>query len=128
MNDSRFQLFLREVWKNRMVYTLVLPGLVWLFLFAYLPMGGLSLAFKDFKANLGIWGSPWSGFENFTYVFRDPAFIDAVWRTLTINIGKLIIQFPFPIILALLLNELRMNRYKKLYRRCLHFQTSCHGS
>lgn len=52
MNDSRFQLFLREVWKNRMVYTLVLPGLVWLFLFAYLPMGGLSLAFKDFKANL----------------------------------------------------------------------------
>lgn len=121
MNDSRFQLFLREVWKNRMVYTLVLPGLVWLFLFAYLPMGGLSLAFKDFKANLGIWGSPWSGFENFTYVFRDPAFIDAVWRTLTINIGKLIIQFPFPIILALLLNELRMNRYKKALQTVFTF-------
>ncbi|GGF59318.1 protein lplB [Paenibacillus albidus] len=111
--DSKFQLFLREVWKNRMVYTLVLPGLVWLILFAYLPMGGLSLAFKDFKFREGILGSPWVGLDNFTYVFRDPAFLDAVWRTLAINIGKLIVQFPFPIILALLLNELRMRRFKK---------------
>ncbi|WP_379200465.1 ABC transporter permease [Paenibacillus sp. GCM10012306] len=121
MNDSKFRLLMREIWKNRMVYTLVLPGLVWLILFAYLPMGGLSLAFKDFKANLGIWGSPWVGFENFKYVFRDPAFANAVWRTLAINIGKLIIQFPFPIILALLINELRMTRYKKALQTVFTF-------
>ncbi|WP_097675973.1 ABC transporter permease subunit [Paenibacillus aquistagni] len=104
-----------------MVYTLLIPGLIWLIVFAYMPMGGLSLAFKDYKANLGICGSPWVGFENFTYVFRDPAFIDAVWRTLYINIIKLFIQFPFPILVALMLNELRMRRTKKLFQTVLTF-------
>ncbi|KKO54678.1 ABC transporter permease [Paenibacillus sp. DMB20] len=110
-----------EIRKNRMIYTLLLPGLVWLFLFAYMPMGGLSLAFKDYKANMGIWGSPWVGFENFKYVFRDPTFIDSVWRTLYINIIKLAITFPVPIILALMLNELRMKRMKKAFQTVLTF-------
>ena len=65
-----------------MVYTLILPGLLWYIVFTYLPMGGLSLAFKTYKANLGIWASPWVGLENFRFVFRDPAFMDSVWRTL----------------------------------------------
>lgn len=117
----KFGSLLTQIWKNRMVYTLLLPGLIWLLLFAYLPMGGLSLAFKDYKANLGIWGSPWAGFENFKYVFRDPAFIDALWRTLYINIIKLVIQFPFPILLALMLNELRMRRTKKIFQTVFTF-------
>lgn len=104
-----------------MTYTLLIPGLIWLFLFAYMPMGGLSLAFKHYRANDGIWGSEWTGFENFTYVFRDPAFLAAVWRTLYVNIIKLFITFPFPIILALLLNELRMKRYKKLLQTAYTF-------
>lgn len=118
---NKLGMYFRQIWKHRMTYTLLIPGLVWLVLFAYLPMGGLSLAFKDFKANLGIWGSPWVGWENFEYVFRDPAFIDAVWKTLAINITKLIIQFPFPIMLALLLNELRMSRYKKVMQTVFTF-------
>lgn len=118
---SGIRRLVKEIWKNRMVYTLVLPGLVWLILFAYMPMGGLSLAFKHFKANLGIWGSPWVGMENFVYVFRDPSFINAVWLTLKINILKLIIQFPFPILLALLINELRMKRYKKVLQTVFTF-------
>ncbi|MWJ31105.1 ABC transporter permease subunit [Saccharibacillus sp. WB 17] len=104
-----------------MTYTLLIPGLIWLILFAYLPMGGLSLAFKDYRANDGIWGSAWIGFENFKYVFRDPAFADAVWRTLYVNIIKLFITFPFPILLALLLNELRMRRYKKVLQTAFTF-------
>lgn len=104
-----------------MTYTLLLPGLIWLILFAYLPMGGLSLAFKEYRANDGIWGSAWIGFENFKYVFRDPAFADAVWRTLYVNIIKLFITFPFPILLALLLNELRMRRYKKVLQTAFTF-------
>jgi putative aldouronate transport system permease protein len=129
MKNSKFRLLTKEIWKNRMVYTLVLPGLVWLFLFAYMPMGGLSLAFKDYKANLGIWNSPWVGFENFKYVFRDPAFVDAIWRTLAINIGKLIIQFPFPIYLSFAAER---TAYEPLQEssagRSLPFRTSCHGS
>nr|WP_258960739.1 ABC transporter permease subunit [Paenibacillus aquistagni] len=119
--SSKIKTLLSEIWKHRMVYTLLIPGLIWLIVFAYMPMGGLSLAFKDYKANLGIWGSSWVGFENFTYVFRDPAFIDAVWRTLYINIIKLFIQFPFPILVALMLNELRMRRTKKLFQTVLTF-------
>lgn len=118
---SKFRRLAAEIRKNKMIYTLLLPGLVWLFLFAYMPMGGLSLAFKEYKANMGIWGSPWVGLENFTYVFRDPNFINAVWRTLYINIIKLAVTFPVPIILALMLNELRMNRMKKAFQTVLTF-------
>lgn len=110
-----------EMWKNRAIYTLLIPGIVWYFIFAYMPMGGLSLAFKDFKANLGIWGSPWVGFENFQYVFRDTAFWRALWRTVYINLGRMVFQFPAPIILALLLNEFRMNRYKKVLQTVFTF-------
>lgn len=119
--ESKFKRLFVEIWKYRMTYTLLIPGLIWLILFAYLPMGGLSLAFKDYRANDGIWGSAWIGFENFKYVFRDPAFADAVWRTLYVNIIKLFITFPFPILLALLLNELRMRRYKKVLQTAFTF-------
>jgi putative aldouronate transport system permease protein len=103
-----------EIWRHRVIYSLLLPGLAWYIIFAYLPMGGLSLAFKSFKANLGIWHSPWIGFENFTYVFRDAAFWRALWKTVYINFGRMIFQFPAPIILALLINEFRPKHYKKV--------------
>jgi putative aldouronate transport system permease protein len=109
------------IWKNRVVYTLLLPGLVWYVLFAYAPMAGLQLAFKDFKANLGIWGSPWTGFENFMYVFRDGLFWKSIGKTFTINIGRMLIEFPAPIILALLVNEFRSNRYKKVLQTIFTF-------
>ncbi|MGG0171314.1 ABC transporter permease [Paenibacillus dokdonensis] len=118
---SKSNPWFKEIWKHRMTYTLLVPGLIWLILFAYLPMGGLSLAFKHYRANDGIWGSPWVGFENFKYVFRDPTFAQAVWRTLYVNIIKLVITFPFPIILALMLNELRMGRTKKWFQTVFTF-------
>lgn len=111
----------RSIWKNRAIYTLLIPGLVWYAVFAYLPMGGLSLAFKQYKANLGIWGSPWVGFANYEYVFRDAAFWRAMGKTITINLGRMIFQFPAPIILALLLNEFRMKRYKRVLQTVYTF-------
>lgn len=111
----------KEIWKNRVIYLILLPGLIWLFVFAYMPMGGLSLAFKTFHAKLGIWKSPWAGLLNFQYLFRDPAFFNAVWRTLAINIGKLIVTFPVPVILALLFNEMRMRRYSKALQTIFTF-------
>ncbi len=109
------------IYKNRSVYTLLLPGLIWYLVFAYGPMGGLSLAFKDYRANLGIWGSPWVGMQNYHYVFRDAAFWRSVWRTLFINLGRLIFEFPMPVILSLILNELRMPRYKKVLQTIFTF-------
>lgn len=112
--ETWLRLLGRAVWKNRMVYLLLLPGLVWYFIFCYMPMGGLSLAFKAYKANLGIWASPWVGWQNYEFVFRDPAFFQSIVRTLTINLGRMIFEFPFPIFLALFLNEIRSAKYKKL--------------
>ena len=111
----------RTIWQSRAIYSLLLPGVVWFILFAYLPLGGLSLAFKQYKANLGIWRSPWVGLQNYQYVLRDAGFWQSIWKTLYINTGRMIFQFPAPIILALLLNEFRMNRYKKVLQTVYTF-------
>jgi putative aldouronate transport system permease protein len=118
--DYSFSL-VSQIWKSREFYLLILPGLIWYVMFAYIPMYGLTLAFKTYKAGLGIFGSPWVGFENYVYVLRDPSFLQAVLRTLWINAGRLIFQFPFPIILALLINELRVNRFKKVLQTVYTF-------
>jgi putative aldouronate transport system permease protein len=99
----------------------MLPGIVWYVIFAYGPLGGLSLAFKTYKANLGIWGSPFVGLKNFEYVMADAAFFRSVGRTITINMGRMVFQFPTPIILALLLNELRGSRFKKVVQTVMTF-------
>jgi putative aldouronate transport system permease protein len=117
----KWRVIARDVWKNRVIYTLLIPGIIWYIVFAYLPMGGLSLAFKTFKANLGIWQSPWAGFQNYEFVFRDAAFWRAVWKTIYINLGRLLFQFPAPIILALLLNEFKMRRYKRVLQTVFTF-------
>lgn len=111
----------REIWKNRVIYLLLLPGIVWFAIFAYMPMGGLTLAFKEYNAKMGIWGSPWVGLENFRYLFRDPAFWESVWRTLAINLGKLVVSVPVPILLALMLNEMRLRRYGKVLQTVFTF-------
>jgi len=99
----------------------LLPALVWYIVFAYGPMGGLTLAFKTYRANLGIWGSPWTGLLNYSHVLSDPAFMESVYRTLNINFGRLIFQFPIAIILALALNEIRFRRFKKVLQTIFTF-------
>lgn len=111
----------KEIWKHRAIYALLIPGLLWYLIFAYIPMGGLSLAFKDYKANLGIWGSPFVGLDNYEYVFRDIAFWKAIWKTIYINLGRMIFQFPAPIILALLINEFRAKKYKRILQTIYTF-------
>lgn len=106
----------RKIWQYKEVYLLLIPALVWYLLFSYVPMGGLSLAFKAYKANLGILQSPWSGLKNFQKVFNDPWFMRSVLLTFKINGGRLIITFPFAILLALLMNELRLGKSKKIFQ------------
>lgn len=111
---TSFKHTLREIVRFRGIYFIMLPAIVWYILFSYVPMAGLSLAFKTYKAKLGIWGSPLVGFKNFEKLFQDPRFFESVLRTLKINGGRLILTFPFAIILAILLNELRMGKFKKV--------------
>ena len=119
--ESRWRRLGKSIWKNRMIYMLLLPGVLWYVIFCYLPMGGLSLAFKTYKANLGIWGSPWVGLQNYEFVFRDPAFFDSIGRTLSINLGRMIFEFPFPILLALFINEIRCGKYQKFVQTVCTF-------
>jgi len=110
-----------SIWNNRQIYFVLLFPVAWYVIFAYIPMGGLMLAFKTYKANMGILASPWTGLENFRLVFRDPGFIKSVWRTLSINLLRLVFVFPVPILLAVLLNELKLPRYKKFLQTVMTF-------
>ncbi len=119
--QSGFRRFWSGIRMNKQVYFLLLPGAAWYAIFAYIPILGLSLAFKTYKAKLGIFGSPWVGFLNFEYVFRDPAFIDSLFRTFWINAGRFIFEFPVPILLALAINEVRIGRSKKIIQSIFTF-------
>lgn len=111
----------RRIWKNKTIYIVLLPALIWYLIFVYVPMGGLLLAFKDYKANLGILGSPWTGLKHFENLFRDVDFWQSVGRTLKINVIRLFVTFPVPVIIALLFNELRMRKYKKVLQTVFTF-------
>ncbi len=100
--------------KYRLLYLFLVPGAVVLFLFAYLPMGGLIMVFQQYDPVSGFLGSPWAGFENFERVLSSPTFARALRNTLVISGLKLLIEFPMPIIFALMLNELRRKRFKKV--------------
>ena len=110
--ESGLRYALKRIRYNRQLYILLLPGLALTFMFRYLPMGGLIIAFQDFNIFKGIRGSPWVGFENFRDVFTHPDFWQIFRNTVLISLYKLIFGFPVPIVLALLLNEIP-NRYFK---------------
>ena len=111
----------RNIIKNKEKYLLILPGLAWYIIFAYIPIFGLSLAFKKYIAKLGLFRSPFVGLYNFENVFADPAFMESIFTTLRINAGRLIFVFPFPIILALIFNEVRLGKSKKILQSIFTF-------
>lgn len=110
---NSFTLFKKNFYRDRYLYLMILPGLVLLILFRYLPMGGLVIAFKNYSFRKGIWGSEWVGLDNFRIVFHNPDFKAIVRNTLGINVLKLSFAFPAPIFFALLINELKSKKLKK---------------
>ncbi|MCM0649870.1 ABC transporter permease subunit [Clostridium swellfunianum] len=102
-----------DVKKDWDLYLLLIPGLVFLAIFRYAPMYGLVIAFKDFNIYDGIAASPWVGFENFHKLFTSPAFYEVFKNTLLISIYKIVFLFPFPILIAILLNEIRNMAFKR---------------
>lgn len=97
---------------NWQLYIFLLPVVSYFFIFHYIPMYGVQIAFKDYFANLGIWGSPWVGFEHFERFFSSYYFWRLLKNTLVLNLYMLVL-FPLPIILALAFNELRNGAFKK---------------
>jgi len=109
---NRMQRFWIEMWKTRYLHLLALPGLVYLAIFQYGPMYGILMAFQNFRARDGIWGSEWVGFAQFQRFFDHPHFWRLISNTIMLNVYQLIFVFPLPILFALLLNEVR-NQYVK---------------
>lgn len=99
---------------------LLIPCVVYFIIFNYLPMYGLVIAFKDFKFSKGILGSPWCGLENFRYLFELKDFYRVFGNSLTLSITKLLITFPIPIILAILINEIPFTKYKKVSQTMIY--------
>lgn len=112
---------LRQIKNDWLLYVMLLPILVWYFIFCYLPIGGISLAFKEYQYNLGIWKSPWVGFQHFKTMMADRDFRQAFINTIILSGGRIIFQFPIPIIVAVLLNEIRHARVKKLFQTVFTF-------
>ena len=98
---------------NKFLYLMAIPLIAFFVIFAYLPMGGLLMAFEDFKPNLGILGSPFEGLDNFADFFSSIFAERVIRNTLIISFLQLIIEFPLTIIFALLINELKDGLYRK---------------
>ncbi len=104
----------RRIKNQRYLYLLMLVPLVWYAVLCYIPMGGLVLAFKDFRFAEGIFGSQWVGLNNFKTLFTDYWFPLIVRNTLATSLLKMVFGFPFPILFAILLNELKGNGLKRV--------------
>ncbi len=96
------------------LYLMLVPCIIYYVLICYVPMGGVILAFKDYSFRKGIWGSPWVGFRYFRMFFTSYDFPRLLRNTLIVGLIKCILEFPFAIILALLLNEFKNEKFKKI--------------
>ena len=112
-----WKIYLRNTWQ---LYVMMLIPIIWLICFKYKPMLYIVVAFKKYNIFKGIWESPWVGFKYFKEAFGSSEFWFAVKNTLILNIGDLIIGFPFPIFLALFLNELRSTGVRKMTQIVLY--------
>lgn len=110
----------KYLWKYKYMYLMLVPAIVYYVIFCYVPMYGASIAFKDFNPMQGIMKSPWVGFDVFEQLFGMSKFYSVFWNTIRISLIRLIFGFPFPIIVALMLNELRWNRVKRVIQTAIY--------
>jgi putative aldouronate transport system permease protein len=106
--------------KSRYLYLMFFPVIVFYIVFQYYPMYGLIIAFKDFSPAKGIWGSEWVGLEHFKTFMSSIYFWRLLWNTIGINIYELVVGFPAPIILALIINEVRKEKFKKVVQTVVY--------
>ena len=108
---GKLRLALKRHWQ---LYLLITPVLIYFIVFHYLPMYGLQIAFKDFIGTKGIWGSPWVGLKHFDRFFESFFFWRLLENTIGISLFELAVGFPIPILLALMVNEVRSSGFKRL--------------
>lgn len=118
IRKKSFKDYIKTAWP---LYVMVLPLVVYLFIFNYVPMFGLQLAFKDWNPRLGIWGSHWAAgedggvflFKNFAELFKTSMFTDKLVNTVRISLLKILFGFPVPILLVIFMNEMTSAKFMK---------------
>ncbi|MEK4237306.1 putative multiple-sugar transport system permease YteP [compost metagenome] len=114
----------RSIWsrmlQDKHLYLMLVPVIGFYFLFKYVPIVGEVIAFKDYRFSDGVFGSAWVGFKHFQMIFASSDFWRILRNTLVLNLYSLVFGFPVPILLALLLNEVRRNWYKRIVQNMLY--------
>ncbi len=110
----------RRMWRERWMYTFIVPGALFFLVFAYVPLLGNIIAFQDYSPFRGFSGSPFVGFDNFVAIFNDPEVFTALRNTLVIAFLQLLFAFPAPIALALLLDSLMSTRVKRMVQTVVY--------
>ncbi|HHV60704.1 MAG TPA: sugar ABC transporter permease [Clostridiaceae bacterium] len=110
---KKAKLFFRECKRHKGLLIMLIPGIAWFIIFKYIPMYGVTIAFKNYRILKGILGSPWAGFRHFERLFNSSQFGSVFWNTLILGIYRLIFVFPASIAFAILLNEITHLRFKK---------------
>lgn len=110
----------KRLWRNKWLYLMILPGIIYFLIFKYIPMFGLVISFQDYKPFKGILGSEWVGFKHFERLFTEPDFWNILSNTLLLFGMNLLFYFPIPIILALMLNEVRITFFKRFFQTLVY--------
>lgn len=111
--DGGLQYAWHRIKQEKALYFMFLPVLAYYIIFCYVPIGGVILAFKNYSAKAGILGSEWVGFSHFIKFFSSYNFTQILWNTIRISVTTLIFHFPAPIILAIMINEVRSTAFKR---------------
>lgn len=111
---------LKKIVRNRQIYLMLLPVVVFYIIYNYVPMYGIVLAWKEWRPKYGVVGSPWIGWENFQTIFTQKALSNAIRNTVIISSLKLLFCFPLPILFALFLNEIKRPGFKKAVQTMMY--------
>ena len=114
---TRLGVYLARNWQ---LYAMLIPVIAFYILFCYVPYGGLVIAFKDFRLANGIWGSPWVGLKHFQMMFSSGEFWRILRNSVFLNVLNVLIYFPVPIFLAIMLNEVRNQAFKKIAQSMMY--------
>lgn len=110
----------KRIAENWQLYLLIIPAIVYIFIFNYMPMYGIQIAFRDFSPRMGFSGSPFVGLKHFIRFFSLPDFWRLLKNTLTLSLYTLLVGFPLPIILALMLNQCQFGRFKRVIQNVIY--------
>lgn len=121
-NDSKpgFKKKMKLLLRYKYMYFMLIPVLIWYVIFCYVPMYGITMAFQDFSMSKGFFHSPYVGLKHFKELFGESDFWRAFWNTVIIAVYRLLTQFPVPIMIALLLNEIRHIKFRKTVQTIIY--------